>query len=189
MNAKPLNHAELLEFRDCWIHQPSCTFAASIEELMTRDAQLHDAIKRGQVDTRASWQIAEDEAVQQVARLVTKKLAPLLEAKVIPSPETPNDLASASEGPRGSLHDLVRARDVGLTSRERRAAVRRGELRASKVGREYMATRADYDSYIAAKRVTPSERRARTNIDPASAAVERALASGKLRAIPRRRKR
>lgn len=91
-------------------------------------------------------------------------------------PDSPTATATAPE--------LVRASDVGMTRREWRAAVRRGELRAQKIGREYAAKRADFDAYLAARRVEPELPKQRPRrAEPAEAAVERALAAGQLRSV------
>ncbi len=218
-----LSHDALVEFRDLWIHQPACTFAASIEELMEWDEQLYWAIQRGEVDGRASWAIAEAEAAERVANLIAAQVltrlskqpartplaadaelepaspgqtasviatvvAPSLAAQVERPAPAANDTAEGGATDQAPLPELVRARDVSMTAREWRGAIKRGELRASKVGREFMATRADYESYLAAKRVSPSmtTNRARSaKKDPATAAIERALAAGRLQAIPR----
>lgn len=77
---------------------------------------------------------------------------------------------------------LLRAKDVGMSEGEWRGAIRRGELRATKVGRAYVATQADFDAFLAARQVVPRPRKPRARrIDSATAAVERALATGYLR--------
>lgn len=199
-----LGREALAEFRDLWIHQPSCTFAATIEQLMDWDEQLYQAIERGEVDRRASWEIEEDEAAQRVARLIAEKLAPLslttssapsdpdndTDASAEPKPNSDAGARALEPAPRVDV-ELVRAADVGMTSREWRGAIRRGELRASKVGRAYMVTRAAYEAFLEARRVatTSGPQRRTRHGDPASAAVERALSAGRLRALPGRRNR
>lgn len=85
---------------------------------------------------------------------------------------------------------LLRPEDVGMTEREWRNAIHRGELRAAKVGRAYVATQADFDAFLAAREVVPRPRRPRNRrSDPATAAVERALAAGHLRTTTPRGKR
>lgn len=77
---------------------------------------------------------------------------------------------------------LLRPEDVGMTEREWRNAIHRGELRATKVGRAYVATQADFAAFLAARQVVPRPRRPRSpRSDPATATVERALVAGHLR--------
>lgn len=51
--------------------------------------------------------------------------------------------------------DLVGHRDVGVSATEWRRAIRSGALRGSKVGRRYVARRADVDAWLAGRMVTP----------------------------------
>jgi hypothetical protein len=80
----------LAEFRDLWVHTPSCVFAASIEELRAWDEQLYEAIQSGELDPRPSWEIQEAEAAARVAELViermnTDEIASLVIAKLAPA--------------------------------------------------------------------------------------------------------
>lgn len=59
----------------------------------------------------------------------------------------------AAHGAAGA-GDIVDAKSSGLTEYEFRQAVRSGALVGSKVGRRYVARRADLDAYLAKKRVT-----------------------------------
>lgn len=139
-------------------------------------------------------QVANDTAVahdpevaERLATTVVSTAAPTLAVRVAQPPGAADDGVAQDQGP---LPGLVRAKDVGMSRREWRTAVRSGKLRASKIGREYKATRADYEAYLEAKRVEPSAPRQRKGkSDSASAAVERALTAGRLRALPGGRKR
>jgi hypothetical protein len=173
----------LLELRDL-MHQPSAMFAASSAELDLWLRQLDEAIDSGEIDPRPSWELEAEREAQRVAKFV---LAALEErGGVDVANVTPTVTRAAAESP-APLPPLVRARDVGMTQREWRAAVHRGELLARKVGREYKATRADFDAYLAARHVSSAPRVRKVNgkrADAASAAIDRALASGSLRVIP-----
>lgn len=116
--------------------------------------------------------------VRAVAELVLAELRPV--QAVASAPESAP--APAATAPPAT--PLVRAPDAGITRREWRAAIHRGDLQAKKIGREYAATREDYDAYLAARQVAakPARQRAK-RVDPATAAVDRALASGKLRVV------
>lgn len=79
--------------------------------------------------------------------------------------------------------DVLDARGSGLSVREFRAAIRRGELRASRVGRRYLVRRADLDAYLASRQVKPRARQALKPKSAAAAAVDRAIARGELRVV------
>lgn len=173
---KPLCRQGLEEFRDSQ-HESSCLFAASIAEIDLWTRQLYDAIDSGQLDPRPSWEIHAAEDAQRVAALVIAELRATTK-NALAEPK-----ARITFAPSASP-ELVRARDVRMTSREWRAAVHRGELRARKIGREYLATREDFDAYLVARQVAPKKSQPPVKrTDPATAAVDRALASGKLRIV------
>lgn len=67
--------------------------------------------------------------------------------------------------------ELLDATRAGVPSVTWRAAIRRGELRGSKVGRSYLARRKDVDAWLASLAVSASE----TESDP----FERALSRGR----------
>lgn len=185
-----LGPVALLEFRDS-MHEDSVVYAATGAEIDLWLAQLDEAIDAGQIDPRPSWELQAENEAQRVAAIVLARLAPSIPPPVVGT-ETPADAARTAVRPDADAPDLLRARDVRMTSREWRGAIRRGELLASKIGREYKATRGDYEAYVAARRVAPSRPKSRTHRaegDTASSAVDRALASGRLRAIPGGRKR
>ncbi|MCK6534249.1 MAG: helix-turn-helix domain-containing protein [Polyangiaceae bacterium] len=96
------------------------------------------------------------------------------------NPEAPvhvEDIGAESKG-RGRL---LRPEDVGMTEREWRNAIHRGELRAAKIGRAYVATEAAFDAFLAARQVVPRPRGPRSRrLDPATAAVDQALSAGHL---------
>ncbi|MCE7894795.1 MAG: hypothetical protein DYH12_34675 [Sorangiineae bacterium PRO1] len=221
-----LSHDALVEFRDLWIHQPACTFVASIEELMEWDEQLFQAFQRGKIDPRASWEIAEAEEAERVANLVAAKVlatlsgqlasashaagsndsdardpeaadqpASMIVTTVVPALAAAKGAAAGGAEEQAPLRELVRARDVDMTQRAWRGAIRRGELVGRKIGREYMATRADYERYLAAKRVEPAAATKSATVTKhkngnlASSLIDRALASGKLQLVPPRGKR
>lgn len=84
----------------------------------------------------------------------------------------------AGDRPRG---DLVDQRASGLPVCVWRAAIKRGDLPASKVGTKYLARRADLDAFIAARAVKPKARTAK-GAEPAPAnddgdELDRALAA------------
>lgn len=143
-------------------------------------------------------------AVAEAQRRVLAELAELREelARVQGEPRTPSNPPNANANPARPVHGdevgaqssqrgrLLRAEDVGMTEREWRGAIHRGELRAAKIGRGYAATQADFDAFLAARLVCPRPRRARKrSLDPATATVERALAAGHLRTTTPRGKR
>jgi len=73
--------------------------------------------------------------------------------------------------------------DVGVSRVSWRTAVRAGELRATKIGREFRARRADVDAWIAQRAVSPSQPRSsqravvtQDSEDPLARAVARAAA-------------
>ena len=70
---------------------------------------------------------------------------------------------------------------TGISKRTLRAAIKRGELPARLVGREYRVTREDLQRWIG----TQAPRRAVRGLpsDPASVAIEQARAAGRLRAL------
>jgi hypothetical protein len=89
-------------------------------------------------------------------------------------------------GAPAAADDLLDARAAGLSAREFRAAVRRGELEASRVGRRYVCTRAALTYYLERKRVaaTPDAAGAVTEpSSPAERAIARARATGSLRLV------
>ncbi|MBI3206676.1 MAG: helix-turn-helix domain-containing protein [Myxococcales bacterium] len=105
------------------------------------------------------------------------------------NPEAPVHVEDDGPESRGRGR-LLRPEDVGMTEREWRNAIQRGELRAAKIGRAYVATQADFDAFLAARQVVPRPRGHRSRrIDPATATVERALADGHLRTTTPRGKR
>jgi hypothetical protein len=94
--------------------------------------------------------------------------------------------------------DIVAAQDSGLSPREFRAAIRRGELAGSKVGRRYVSTRAALSDYLARRRVEPKPYPERRREKPkpldcsqvsteaerdAEQAIQRALKNGSLRLV------
>lgn len=137
-------------------------------------------------------------AVAEAQRPLVAELAELRArlAQVRAAPQTAPNCLNGNMNPAGPVHrddlgaqspergPLLRAKDVGMSNREWLGAINRGELRATKVGRAYVATQADFDAFLAARQVVPRPRKPRARrIDPATAAVERALAAGYLRPI------
>ena len=84
-----------------------------------------------------------------------------------------------------SAHYSTDAPPTGVTARAFRDACARGELKASKVGRRWIATAADTHAWIESRRVAPKrvEKAVEMN-EPANDAEARMLAA--LRRAPRR---
>jgi excisionase family DNA binding protein len=67
----------------------------------------------------------------------------------------------------------------GVSVRTLRAAIKAGELPASKVGREYRVRRADLTAWMTGRRVEPRQ----TEQTPAERAIARAANAGRLRRV------
>jgi excisionase family DNA binding protein len=66
----------------------------------------------------------------------------------------------------------LRLRDIGISIRTLRAAIRDGELKAAKVGREYVVAQADLDRWLQRHQVAPKPQE---QPDSPAAAAQRAL--------------
>lgn len=113
------------------------------------------------------------------------------------APVTLNDLARilraaaaecdrlASEqapAPVAATSDLLPLADCGVPVRTLRGAIRRGELRASKVGRSYFVQRDDLAAYVEARRVSPAPPQPR-KLTAAQRAIQAAQRAGTLRVV------
>lgn len=70
--------------------------------------------------------------------------------------------------------ETLSLRDCGVSVRTLRTAIKRGELPASKAGREYRIRRSDLDSWLAQKTVSPTQPVSHDNAS--GSAADRAIA-------------
>jgi hypothetical protein len=107
------------------------------------------------------------------------KLSPELLALIDPLLDALAERLAQRQAPRDDA--FVNARSSGIPVRAFRRAARAGEFPVFRVGREWLARRADVAAYVERQQV---------RFDAASAsgddAFERAVATGRLRAVGRR---
>ena len=86
-----------------------------------------------------------------------------------------------------SADEWVGARDLGVSRRTWRAAVKRGELRAKLVGREYLARRGDAEAWLRSRpdvRTAGAQQADTSPTTDVDAAIAQLLEGGRLRALP-----
>jgi len=119
--------------------------------------------------------------------ILAEVLAHALLAELLQALESEPDLTARLRALLGSSasDDWITLKEARVSVRTLRAAIRRGDLAASKIGRNYRIRRADLDAWIASREIDiPAEERSSSEEQsPAERAIARASAAGKLRAV------